>query len=118
MTWKYMRLSIGFSSRRHQQLNGWLLSLAPFYAGKGIHLRAIPDPAGRSTFVWRSLTERDFTEPTCRDTRSGTAIGPLIPLVDYLELREPGCLWDGEGSPPPDGWSAGAMDRAAQRAEQ
>jgi len=108
MTWKYLRLSKGFVYGRG--VDEWMESQAPFYARKGQHLRVEPDPFGHCVYVWLSLTERYFTEPTSRDSR-GTASGTLMPVVTYLERQGPGSLWDGEGSPPPDGRSVGAFRR-------
>jgi len=120
MTWKYLRLSIGFSSRRHQQLDDWLAAMTPFYARKGIHLLAVPDPAGRSTYVWRSLIDKDFTAKTCYGYgRSGSAGQEnRMTVVEYHETCEANCLWDGEGTPPPDGHSTGALKRVPKTPRQ
>lgn len=107
MTWKYMRLTKGFLGGKG--VAAWVESQAPFYARKGQHLRVEPDPFGHCVYVWLSLTQRYFTEPTSRDSSSGT--GTLMPVVTYLERREPGSLWDGTGTPPPDGHSTGALKR-------
>jgi len=116
MTWKYLRLSKGFVYGRG--VDEWMESQAPFYARKGQHLRVEPDPFGHCVYVWLSLTERYFTEPTSRDSSRGTASGTLMPVVTYLERREPGSLWDGEGSPPPDGHSTGALKRVPKTPRQ
>ena len=116
MMWKYLRLSKGFVYGRG--VDEWVESQAPFYARKGQHLRVEPDPFGHCVYVWLSLTQRYFTEPTSRDNSRGTDAAPLMPVVTYLERREPGSLWNGEGSPPPDGHSTGALKRVPKTHRQ
>jgi len=116
MMWKYLRLSKGF--RYGRGVDEFMKKQTPFYARKGQHLRVEPDPFGHCVYVWLSLTERYFTEPTSRDSSSWTTSGTLMPVVTYLERREPGSLWNGEGSPPPDGHSTGALKRVPKTPRQ
>jgi len=114
MTW--IRLTVGFKYAAAAQ--EWLDALAEFYNRKGIDLSVHPDPVGRSFYVWRTTVERDFTELCCRDYRSGSSCGPRMTVIDYLRTCEAGRLWDGTGTPPPDGYSTGALKRVPKTPRQ
>jgi hypothetical protein len=109
----WIRLTKGFDLR--STATAWMQGLADFYNRKGIDLSVHPDPVGRSFYVWRTTVERDYTELCCRDSRSGSSCGTSMTVIDYLRTCEAGRLWDGEGTPPPDGYSTGALDRAANQ---
>ena len=108
MTW--IRLTGGFKYEASAQ--EWLDALAPFYRRKGIDLSVHPDPVGRSFYVWRTTVERDYTELCCRDNNWESGCGKRMTVIDYLQRCEPGRLWDGTGSPPPDNYAIGALERA------
>jgi hypothetical protein len=109
----WIRLTVGFKYEASAQ--EWLDALAPFYTSKGILLRVHPDPVGRRFYVWRTAVQRDWTELCCRDNNWESGCGKRMTVIDYLRTCEAGRLWDGEGTPPPDGYSTGALDRAAKQ---